>query len=258
MLRQGQTPVFDFPLYLSEGANGRILKFDRDGQRTVLVGGLSNPLGIATDRANNLYVVEEGNNRLLKVDAASGAYSVFAAGLDSPSVVAVDSFGEVFVVQHGSARNVLRISNDGSTKVITSFTSPYLPTSLAFGVEDLMVVGVDNTGSASDYIQWVKSGTQANINTPTNISTDATGRIYVSENTVSNSRIYRFHQRGESGATVVAEGLSAPSGIAVDPVGNIYAVEQGNARVVLIDIEGNLWEWATGVIDPQYLAFTQY
>ncbi len=255
LLRQGQSPIFDFPLYLTEGANGRVLRFDEKVNMSVLVTGLNNPTGMATDRSNNLYVVESGNNRILKVDVKTGTFTVFAADLDTPSVVAVDSFGEVYVLQHGSSRNVLRLSD---RSIIRSYSSPFLPTALAFGVDDIMIVGVDNTGSNSDYVEWVKGGTQVAVNSPTNISTDSTGRVYVSENTVGNSQILRFHQRGGSSKAVVAEGLSAPSGIAVDPVGNLYVIEQGNPRVVLVDIEGLSWEWVTGVIDPQYLTFTQY
>jgi len=255
LLRQGQSPVFDFPLYLSEGANGRVLKFKSDISFTVLISGLNNPLGIATDKFNNLYVVEAGNNRVLKVNIETGASTVFRDNLDNPVVVAIDSFGEVYVIQHGSARNVIRLSDD---KVMVSYSSPELPTALAFGVDDFMIVGVDDTGSNNDTVRWIKSGNEGVVDTPTNISTDATGRVYVSENTIGNARIWRFHQRGGSAPTLVAEGISAPSGIAVDPVGNIYAIEQGNARVILIDISGQMWEWVSGIIDPQYLTFTQY
>ncbi len=255
LLRQGQSPVYDFPLYLSEGFNGRVLKFDRDINQEVLISGLDNPLGIATDRANNLYVVEEGNNRVLKVDVSDGSFEVVADNLDNPSVVAVDSFGEVYVIQQGTSRNILRLSD---RSVIKSYEDPLLPTALAFGVEDIMIVGVDDTSSNDDFVEWVKSGSRVTVNTPTNISTDSTGRVYVSENLLNNSNVFRYHQKQGSGKTTIAESLSAPSGIAVDPVGNLYVIEQGAARVVLIDITGNKFVFIDGSIDPQYLAFTQY
>lgn len=50
MLRQGQSPVFDFPLYISEGATGRIWRYNRDRSRTLVLSGLNDPRGIATDR----------------------------------------------------------------------------------------------------------------------------------------------------------------------------------------------------------------
>src|SRR4051812_45965485 len=97
LLRQGQLPLYDFPLYLSDGSAGTIYSFDRDAHRTTLISGLNNPQGVATDRFNNLYVVERGANRLLKVDTTSGSYSVVTSTLQTASVVAVDSFGQAFV-----------------------------------------------------------------------------------------------------------------------------------------------------------------
>ncbi len=34
LLRQGQLPIYDFPLYLTEGAAGRLWKIDRDRNKT--------------------------------------------------------------------------------------------------------------------------------------------------------------------------------------------------------------------------------
>src|SRR5690606_4440552 len=102
LLRQGQAPVFDYPLFVSEGAPGRIWKYERDRSRTVLIEGLSDPRGLATDRANALYVVEQGAGRLLKVNTQTGASSIVLSGLSTPSVVAVDSFGTPYVTQDGT------------------------------------------------------------------------------------------------------------------------------------------------------------
>src|SRR4051812_26102147 len=72
-LRQGQLPVYDFPLYLSESSVGTVWKYQKDGSRVELLTGLNNPLGLATDRNNHLFVVEQGASRLLKVDLNSGS-----------------------------------------------------------------------------------------------------------------------------------------------------------------------------------------
>ena len=72
LLRQGQIPLYDFPIYLSEGAAGNIWKYERDGSRTLLIDGLNDPRGLATDRFSNLYV-ERGENQVLRIDIASGA-----------------------------------------------------------------------------------------------------------------------------------------------------------------------------------------
>jgi hypothetical protein len=49
-----------------------------------------------------------------------------------------------------------------------------------------------------------------------------------------------------------------PCGIAIDLVGNIFAVEQGAGRIILTTYDGKAYSWISDVEDPQYLAFTQY
>lgn len=248
LLRQGQAPVFDFPMYISEGAPGRVWKYERDRTRTLVLSGLSDPRGIASDRANNLYIVEQGANRLIKYNTVSGVTTTIADALSTPTVVAVNSFGEPFVTQDG-ALNVIRASDKLAIKTFTS-----RPSALAFGVEDLMIVGLFD----SDQAQWVATGDAASVSQPVGISTDATGRVYVAEGATANARVVRYQQRGPVGETVVADSLSGIAGLAVDPVGNIYAVEQGANRVILISFDGVLYTWVSDTLDPQYLAFTQY
>lgn len=246
LLRQGQAPYLDFPLYVT-GGPGKVWKFDKDGVRTTLIDNLNDPKGITTDRYNNLYVVEQGLGRVLKVDATTGSYQVVISGLLTPSVVAVDSVGEAYVTQEGS-NNILRI-RDGTIKA--SYSSR--PSALSFGVNDVMLVGLFD----ANLLWW---GTQASttVNQPVNIGTDSTGRVYVAEGLSSGAKIYRYHQRDPSGMTVVADSLSGVSGFVVDPVGNIYISEAGASRILLSTQSGNLLIWASGVTAPEYMTFTQY
>lgn len=249
LLRQAQAPIFDYPLYISEGAPGRIWKYDRDRNRELLIDGLSDPRGIATDRSNNLFVVEQGADRLRKVNTTNGESQIVRENLNTPSVVAVNSVGEVFVAQDGD-QNIIR-ADDGQE--ISSYSAR--PSALAFGVEDILLVGLFD----SNQVLW-GTGTDASagVNEPVGISTDANGRVYAAEGSVNNARILRFHQTGPEGLTIVADALSGVAGMVVDPVGNIYAVEQGAARIILITFDGQLFTWVSDVIDPQYIAFTQY
>lgn len=251
LLRQSQAPVYDFPLYVSVGdGSGTILKFERDGSRSTFVTGLSDPRGIAIDRYNNLYVVEYGNSRVLKfkVDNPTSP-TVVAENLQTPSVVAVDSFGDVYVNQEG-ANNIIR-ARDGF--VVSTYGGR--PTALAFGVNDLMLVGLFD----SSQVLWGSdaSSTSDSIQEPVMIATDGTGRIYVAEGTFTNSRVYRYHQTSPTGKTVVADSLSGATGIAVDSVGNIYIAEAGNSQISLVTNKNELFYW-NNVVLPQYLAFTQY
>lgn len=246
LLRQGQAPFLDFPLYVT-GGPGKVWKFDKDGVRTTLLDNLNDPKGIATDRYNNLYVVEQGLGRVLKVDTVTGAYTVVISGLLNPSVVAVDSVDEVYVTQEG-ANNIIRIK-DGSVK--STYASR--PSALCFGVNDIMLVGLFDDNKV-----WWGSSESTTLNQPVNIGTDSTGRVYVAEGLSSGAKIYRFHQKEPTGSTVVADNLSGVSGFVVDPVGNMYISEAGASRILLSTQSGNLLVWASGVTAPEYMTFTKY
>ena len=246
LLRQGQAPFLDFPLYVT-GGPGKVWKFDKNGVRTTLIDNLNDPKGIATDRYNNLYVVEQGLGRVLKVDVTTGAYTVLLSGLLTPSVIAVDSVDEVYVTQEG-ANNIIRV-RDSSVKA--SYSSR--PSALGFGVNDLLLVGLFD----ENRVHW-GSQSSTTVSQPVNIGTDSTGRVYVAEGLTSGAKIYRFNQREAQGSTVVADNLSGVSGFVVDPVGNIYISEAGASRILLSTQAGDLLVWASGVTAPEYMTFTKY
>lgn len=250
LLRVGQLPINDFPLYVSTGdGTGTIWKFSEDGSKTAFMTGLNDPKGVATDKFNNLWVVEAGASRLLKVKISSLETTVVRDGLNTPTVVATDSMGEAYVTQEG-LNNIIRAS-DG--KVIASFSSR--ATSVAFGVNDLMLVGLYD----DEKVYWGASTSHPNasVSEPVMIATDGTGRVYVAEGVASNAKVYRFHQQSPSGQTTVADGLNGATGIAVDAVGNIYIAEPGASRIVLVTFNQELYVWGS-VVAPQYMSFTQY
>ena len=250
LLRTGQAPIYDFPLYISSGdGTGSILKFERDGSRSVFVTGLNDPRGIAIDRYKNLYVVEYGAQKLTKINLESKIMTLVADQLQTPSVVAIDSFGEVYVNQEG-AKNIIRARDKF---VVQTYTAR--PTALAFGVNDIMLVGLYD----SNTVIWGKdlSSPSDTVQEPVMIATDGTGRTYVAEGTATNARVYRYHQTGASGKVTVADTLIGATGIAVDAVGNIYIAEPGASRISLVTYKNEFFYWAN-VIAPQYLAFTQY
>lgn len=249
LLRVGQAPLYDFPLYVSTAdGTGTIWKFQSDGTKEAFVTGLNDPRGVATDKYNNLWVVEGGLNRLVKINLSTKVQTVVRSGLSNPSVVAIDSFGEAYVNQE-AANNVIRAS-DGETLV--TFSSR--PTAIAYGVNDLPVFGLFDNSS----VVWgTEMTSSASVDEPVMIATDGTGRVYVAQGSSSNGRVYRFNQKNSSGQKVVADGLNGATGLAVDPAGNLYIAEAGAARIILVTFDGALYNWSDIVL-PQYMAFTQY
>ena len=250
LLRLGQTPLYNFPLYVSAGdSTGTIWKFDSAATKEIFVTGLNDPRGLTIDKYQNLYVVEFGASRVTKINLKSKVSTVLATGLQTPSVVAVDSFGDVYVNQEGT-KNVVRVRD---MKVINTYTSR--PTAIAFGVNDIMLVGLFD--AAKILFGAAPDSQSASVTEPVMITTDANGRVYVAEGTASNAKVYRFNQSAPSGRTTVADGLSGATGLAVDSVGNLYIAEPGASRISLVTFKNEFFFWAN-ITSPQYMSFTPY
>jgi serine/threonine-protein kinase len=64
--------------------------------------GLDHPWGVAVDTAGNLYVLDRGNNRVVKLAAGSNTQAVLPfTGLKDPWGVAVDTTGNLYVTDWG-------------------------------------------------------------------------------------------------------------------------------------------------------------
>ncbi len=250
LLRTGQAPLYNFPLYVTS-ANGTLYKFNKDGTSESFVTGLNDPRGLAIAKYQNIYVAEFGNSRVIKINIETRVVTPIATGLQQPTSVAVDSFGDVYVTQEGvAARNIIRIKD---SKVINTYGAS--PSAISFGVNDILLVGLFN----SSQVLWggLSSSPSTTIAEPVMITTDANGRVYVAEGTATNAKVWRFHQSEPNGKTAVADKLSGATGIAVDAVGNVYIAEPGASRIALATFGGQFYLWAT-VPQPQQLAFTPY
>src|SRR5215831_6288374 len=120
-------------LFVTDYGSGSILKFTPDGTRTTFVS-WSNPLFLAFDSADNLFVTVDGlssyANKIYKM-SPSGNVSTFASNLLFPEAMAFDSAGNLFVGIDGLTdypSYTLKITPGGKQ---TTFTSEFA-SSLAF------------------------------------------------------------------------------------------------------------------------------
>ncbi len=113
---------------------------------------LNGPLGVAVDGAGNLFIADEGNDRIRKV-STSGIITTVAAGLNAPSGVAVKG-GDVFIANTGS-NQVLKLSG-GTISV---------------------VAGTGGAGFSGDK----GVATSAQLRSPTGVAVDATGNVFIAD-----------------------------------------------------------------------------
>ena len=89
--------------------------------------GLNGPSGVAVDGSGNIYIADNGNNRVLKETPNGSSYTqtTIDTGLNFPLGVAVDGSGNVYVADANNSR-VLKETPNGS-----SYTQTTTPSSLA-------------------------------------------------------------------------------------------------------------------------------
>lgn len=213
---------------------------------------LVSPAGVAADTLGNVYVADGYFDQVFKI-SPQGQISVFAGtgkaaqkgdgvpaasiGFTSPWGVATDSAGNVYITDRG-AHLVYLVDPNG---IATIFA----------GTGGHEFAG-DNGPAKS-----------AQLNTPLGIAVGPRGDVFIAEN--QGNRIRKVDKNGiittfaGTGALDgVLEGVPAtrsaaplPSGVAVDPAGNVYYAESGEGRVRKIDTN-NVVRTIAGTGAPGY------
>jgi sugar lactone lactonase YvrE len=190
------------------------------------------PDGVAVDGAGNIYIADDWNCRIRKVNTVTGLISTVAGngtcgyGGDgiaatssqiNPGGVAVDSAGNIYVVGDSRIRMV-----SASTGLIST------------------VAGNGTPGYTGDGIAAIS----AELNIPASVAVDSTGNIFIAD--FQNNRIRKVSASTGLISTVVGNGtggyngdgiaatsaeLNGPSGVAVDSAGNIYIADTNNQRI---------------------------
>jgi tripartite motif-containing protein 71 len=242
--------------------------------------------GIEVDGAGDLFVVDQGNNRIQKLHGDGSFVTSFAwsgsgkGQLSTPTGIAVDARGRVYVAERYNHR-VQRFSPSASA-VSQLFKSKWgaggntnglfnYPTGIATdpGTGNVYVADTNNsriqvfTASGAYVSQWGASGAgNGQFSTPGWVAVDtATDVVYVSE--VNGHRVQKFTLTGaylgQWGGYGTANGqFYSPQGLAVDPVTHdVYVVDGNNQRVqrftsdgVFVRGIGNGTTWAAGTAAP--------
>ena len=200
---------------------------------------LRTPTAVKLDSAGNLYIVDQGNFRIRKVNAVSNAISTIAgtgvsvstgdgsaasaSSLGSPQDIAIDNSGNIYVAEWNA-----RVRKINSSGIISSICGTGVP-------------GYSGDGGRAD---------TSRIGGLTGICIDKVGNIYLADQ--SNSRIFKINVSGiistfagtSTGYLFNADNNPAtnanidPVKIGIDKFECIYISENQNYRVRRVDKHG--------------------
>ena len=252
-------------LYIADAGNNRVRKINATNNIITTVAGtsgvggytgeggatsvkLNNPIGVAVDAGGNfLYIGDNANNRIRKVDLAANTISSLAgittagfsgdgfaaitAAISGPKGVAVDGSGNVYFADAGNNR--IRMINALSGIIST-------------------IAGNGTPGYVTDGV--VATTTQ--INNPCGVYVDAAGNVYFAD--AGNNRIRKIDVgtliistvagNGTAGyagdgspATAAGCRINAPTAVTFDAAGNMYISDAGSNRIRYVDkLTGNI------------------
>jgi sugar lactone lactonase YvrE len=235
----GSTTAFRVYGQMGSFTSGTFLGTSNNGG--ISANSLSSPFGVAVDSANNVYIADQSNQRVLVyAPGSTTAFRVYgqlgnftsstannggisANSLSFPIGVAVDSASNVYVADNNNNRVLVYAS--GST---TAFR--------VFGQLGSFTSGAANNG-----------GISANsLQFPEVVVVDSASNVYIADH---NNRVLvyasgsttAFRVFGQLGSFttgtpdlggVSANSLSSPFGVAVDSTGILYIADSANNRVL--------------------------
>ncbi len=260
-------------VYVADNGNNRVQKFDNNGTRSFnLFGnqgggktdskniGFEQPTGIAVDFKGDVYIADNGNNRVQKFDSDGHYITQWGSNLtklgqfDNPQGIALDPKTEHTYVADTDNNRIQKFDSNGT--FITSWGSTGSDHSQFIGpigiavdskgnvyVADVINNRVQKFDSDGHYItQWGKTGSQdGNFTHPNYIAVDSNGNVYVTD--FSNNRIQKFDNNGHYITQWGSSGsdpkyFNGPEGIAVDSAGYVYVADSGNNRIQKFDSNG--------------------
>ena len=226
--------------YAGTGAAG----FSNDGEIATKAQ-LNNPYGVALDKNGNLYIVDNPNNRIRKVDAVTqvittivglgsngGNCPLSQAGLQNPRGIAFDKTGNLYI-------------SDASTCIRkVDFTAQTIQTIAG-------IRGVANT--YGNVLGDNGPATKAYFDGAAGIAIDGAGNIFIAD--MGNNRIRKIDvvsgiittfaggtASSDDGTDKLAidAGISQPLNLAFDSHGDLYIADVGHDVIRKIDMHTNI------------------
>jgi uncharacterized protein (TIGR03437 family) len=261
-------------VYIGDTNNHRVRKVTPDGTITTIAGdgyklgidgrlrgdggpatraSLNYPMGVAVDAAGTLYIADNWNHRIRKVNpqgtitTVAGSGSAFLTGffgggfsgdggpatkaeLNLPIGVAVDAGGSFYIADSENHR-IRKVTPEGTIATVAGN-------------------GLIDSAGLIPFVGDGGPATNAPLYFPVGVVLDAAGSLYIADSehvrvrkvgadgiitTVAGNGANRFSGDGGLSASAV---LSSPQAVALDAAGDLYIADSGNRRIRRVGSDG--------------------
>jgi len=227
------------------------------GEATLGSSFLSHPTGIAIDPEGNLFIVDTGNDRVVKCDGEgkfikeTGGFGSEEGQFNRPTYIATDNGLNIYVVDTQNKR-VQRF--DRNLNFVSAISIESSENFFGFGlvggiavasggellltdIEDDYVIKLDNFYAYERTFGGFGYG-EGSLRDPLGISVDRKGNVYVADS--QNDRMAVYDLFGNFLKSLGEKILRKPSGVTVGEDGLIYVANTEKHSIAIFDLEGNL------------------
>lgn len=180
---------------------------------------LTAPTGVVIDQFGNLFIIDSGNRRIIKLDSRWQLVNDFRvpgegfSWLNGLGQAAVSKSGELYIADTWS-RSIVHL--DGLLRPLPTISLPDV-----------------GQFSSPDFAG------RLGVGTPSGVAFSNLGELFIVDR--QNNVIFRFESFGQ---TLIGEGFGQPGalldphGIAVDQWGTLFVCDSGNRRIAVYDATG--------------------
>jgi sugar lactone lactonase YvrE len=196
---------------------------------------LVEPMGIAVDRAGNLYIADHTAGAVSVLTKATGQLTILAH-VASPASLAVATDGSKVFVASPETGGVFAITTLTRSVATVPGFAPVANESTASAANPCAALDATTTAAATETTTTDASTAAARPVCPAGLAVDGGGNLFVAD--ANNGNILRVDAT-TSRTTEAAVGMIEPGDIAFDAQGDLFVSEQGRNRIIAMGAVGD-------------------
>ncbi|MEZ0536433.1 NHL repeat-containing protein [Caldicellulosiruptoraceae bacterium PP1] len=233
-------------LYIADSGNSRVVVFDDEGNLKKIIGKgvLGVPKGVFVDDQFNIYVADTMNEEVYKFDREGNLLKEYKKPISmlygdktpyKPTKVIVDKRGDLYITSDGTYQGLVHLSSDGDFMgffggnklgfdLIWYLKKLFYTKDQKSRVEKRLPMSISNAAIDSEGLIYTCTA---------GLETEEIKKLNIAGKNLLQSKSYwiRFNNLADSSSSFID--------LAVDNIGNIYAIDSVQATIYVFDRDGN-------------------